>query len=95
MANTEHSVDYRERNPREYHGRVPNDELATQTVVQMLASIENCEPIDIGPLADFVDTDSLNKLVDQTSDENLEIRFTIEEYTARVSGDRSIVLVAE
>lgn len=76
-----------------YHGYIPDEELATHTIAAMLAELEECSPIDIGPLADCIDTDALNKLVAQSTDADFTITFAVEGYTAHVGGDRSVVLV--
>jgi hypothetical protein len=75
-----------------YRGYIPDERLATQTIAGMLAEIEGCSPLDVGPLADNIDTDALNKLVAQNTDEDFRIRFSVDGYTAEVAGDRSVVL---
>ena len=75
----------------EFVGTFAPDTSPSEALVEMLASIQGCDPLDVGPLGDSVDTDALNKLV-RATDDVLEISFDIEGYTARISADRSIVL---
>ncbi|MFC7021024.1 MULTISPECIES: HalOD1 output domain-containing protein [Haloarcula] len=75
-----------------YRSYITNERPATQTIAGLLAEIEGCSPLDVGPLADSIDTDALNKLVAQSTDEDFRITFSIDGYTAEVAGDRSVVI---
>lgn len=73
-----------------------SEEIAASTaVVDVLSSIKGCPKLDIGPLAHSVDTDALNELVASAGAESLEISFDVEEFTARVRGDGTVVVTSK
>lgn len=92
MAETDNTHVAFDRRSEEYVGTFAPDTLPATAVIEMLASIRECDPLDIGPIGESVDTDALNKLVRTTGDTDLQICFEIDGYTARISADRSIVL---
>lgn len=76
----------------EFVGTFAPDTLASEALIEMLAAIQECDPLDVGPIGDSVDTDALNKLVNAAGDTVLQISFDIDGYTVRIGADRSIVL---
>lgn len=75
-----------------YVGKFSEDTLASAAVVDVLASIRECDTLDVGPLAYSVDTDALNRLVTSSETERLEVSFDVDEFTVRVNSNSTIVV---
>ena len=62
---------------------------ACRAVAEALATVKHCEPMELEPLYDSVDPDSLDRLVDSGPD-SLRVTVAIDGFEVVVTGDRRI-----
>jgi hypothetical protein len=66
---------------------------ATTGVVSALAEVRHCDPTEITPLYDAIDTDALDSLIAGTSDADVRVDFVIDGFEITVRGDNTVEIV--
>ena len=68
-------------------------ERISVAIAQEIAAIEEVDPVKLPSLYDFIDTDSLDALVQHSDAQDLTIKFDYQAYTVRVRGSGEITVL--
>ena len=76
---------------------VGRDELPSEAVVKTVAAVTNTSPLDLDPLHDVIDPDTLNRALDRpgTAGAELELSFTFEGCAVTATPDEVRIADAE
>lgn len=66
---------------------------ATTEVVSALAEVRHCDPTEITPLYETIDTDALDSLIADTTDADVRVDFVIDGFEITVCGDNTVEIV--
>lgn len=86
-----------ETEPARTEHRFDADESPSQSVVRALADRQGVDPIELGPLYDFVDPDALDAMFEtttHTADRAVHVSFRIGEFEIEVTPDRYVTVQA-
>jgi hypothetical protein len=73
-----------------------HDESPVEAVVRALSAIEGCRMTDVPPLYQYVDPDSMNRMMETARDskQDVTLRLTVEEYDVSIDSDGTITVCA-
>jgi hypothetical protein len=75
-----------------YRGSIPEDTAVPVGIVEAVASLKGCDPMDLEPLGDSVDLESVADLL-RSSPSAFRVEFTVAGAAVTVYSDRSLAVV--
>lgn len=83
---TADAVDYDPVNDR-YRVEVPLNGQASMILIEALAAVRRCDPLDLDPLYDAVDVDALDDLFESATDDSIEMTVEVDGFEVSVRSD--------